>query len=85
MRRTGRTPIDDNAVNGNLDNSDAQVIYAQFLTIICYKSDKERYLVAHLCYYSTCRRENKENNKKLHMVSTWKKYLHLPFSCRNFL
>ncbi len=31
MRRTGRTPIDDNAVNGNLDKSDAQVIYAQFL------------------------------------------------------
>ncbi len=32
MRRTGRTPIDDNAVNGNLDKSDAQVFYAQFLS-----------------------------------------------------
>ena len=34
MRRTERTPIDDNTVDGNLDKSDVQVIYAQFLSIL---------------------------------------------------
>ena len=33
MRRTERTPIDDNTVDGNLDKSDVQVIYAQFHSI----------------------------------------------------
>ena len=32
MRRTGRTPIDDNAVYGDLDKPYAQVIYRQFLS-----------------------------------------------------
>jgi len=31
MRRTGRTPIDDNAAYGDLDKQYAQVIYGQFL------------------------------------------------------
>ncbi len=32
MRRTGRTPIDDNAVYGDLDKSEREVISGQFLT-----------------------------------------------------
>ncbi len=32
MSRTGRTPIDDNAVYGDLDKSDREVISGQFLT-----------------------------------------------------
>ncbi len=33
MSRTGRTPIDDNAVYGDLDKSEREVISGQFLTI----------------------------------------------------
>lgn len=31
MRRTGRTPIEDNAAYGDLDKPYGQVIYGQFL------------------------------------------------------
>ncbi len=38
MSRTGRTPIDDNAVYGDLDKSEREVILGQFLTIYSHIS-----------------------------------------------